>query len=89
MKPGTIIRLADGRIGTICWRHLDGEGGVWGEHDFTGIPHNFDDAWPAPEFMLREKSVEPLLRRWPHRADLECVGTEFEILLVPEPPEGA
>jgi hypothetical protein len=85
MKPGTIIQLPDGRVGTICWRHLDGEGGVWGEHDFSDLPNNFDDGYPAPEFMLREKSVEALLRRGSHRSDLECVGTEWTIMREPTP----
>lgn len=84
LRAGTVIRLPDGRIGTICYHHLDGHGGVWGKHDFIGIPLNFDDRWPAPEFMLRETSIKALFRRGPHRADVECVGEEYEI--VEEPP---
>jgi len=83
VKLGTLVRLPDGRVGTICWHHLDGYGGVWGEHDFSGIEPGFDDAIPAPEFMLREKAVEVLLRRGPHRSDVECVGTDYEVV---EPP---
>ena len=34
MKLNTVIKLPDGRVGTTCWNHLDGVGGVWGEHHF-------------------------------------------------------
>ena len=103
LKGGTIIKLPDGRTGTITWNHLDGCGGIFGEHDFTDVPQGFDDGWPTPEFMLREKGVEKLIRAkhpdddWhskltgqdirnkSHRADLECVGEEFEVIQLPSP----
>jgi len=84
MNLNTIIRLSDGRVGTICWRHLDGEGGIWGRHHFEMPDGGFGDL-PAPQFMLREKEVEELLRGNginSHRPDLECVGEEYEILEV-------
>lgn len=88
MKGGTVIRLPDGRVGTICYNNLDGVGGVWGERDFSGVNQNFDDGWPRPEFMLREKDVEPLLREqgasWNHRPDLECVGTKYTVIKRPD-----
>ncbi len=79
---GTKIRLPDGRVGTMCWRHLDGEGGVFGEHDFSDVnlEGGFSDDLPAPEFMLREKAVEPLLQKGPHRSDVECVGEQYTFL---------
>ena len=80
MKLGTIIKLPDGRVGTICWHHLDGYGGVWGQQNFSHIEEGFDDELPAPEFMLREKSVEHLLKKGAHRNDLECVGEEYDEL---------
>lgn len=83
MKLGTIIELPDGRIGTICWNHLDGSGGVWGRHDFSGVSADFSDDLPAPEFMLREKSIEQSLRNSSHRSDLECVGEDYAILRTP------
>ena len=73
MKPGTIIKLPDGRTGTICYHHIDGYGGVWEEHNFDHVPIGFDDGFPEPEFMLREKSVETLL-------GIECVGMDYEII---------
>ena len=80
MKLNTIIKLPDDRIGTICWNHLDGSGGVWGEHEFEMPNGGFGDL-PAPEFMLREKEVEESLRKsGSHRVDMECVGEECEII---------
>lgn len=87
MKLNTIIKMPDGRIGTICWNHLDGEGGVWGEHHFE-VEESFSDDLPAPEFMLREKEVEKLLQK-SHgdlggNYNLECVGKDYEIIQVGE-----
>ena len=85
MNLATIVRVSGGRIGTICWHHLDGYGGVWGKSDFSHIEPGFSEELPAPEFMLREKSVEALLRKQSpfggnHRPDVECVGEDCEIL---------
>ena len=63
----TVIKLPDGRIGTICYNWLDGCGGIWGKK-------HFDTA----EFMLREKEIEGKLRGL---ENAECVGEEYEILL--------
>ncbi len=76
LELNDIIELADGRIGTICYRHLDGEGGVWGIHSFDMPEGGFGDL-PRPEFMLREKEVKSLLGRWGHRSDIECVGNIY------------
>jgi len=85
MRPGTVIRLPDGRIGTICYNNLDGEGGVWGRFNPAGIPLGFNDQWPEPDFLLREKEVEEIIqKRWGGKKKIECVGTEFEILWEPE-----
>jgi len=85
MKLNTVIRLPDGREGTICWNHLDGSGGVWGHHYFEMPDGGFGDDLPAPQFLLRPKMqgdypLEESLRRGPHRSDLECVGEEYEVL---------
>ena len=34
-KVGTIVRVPDGRIGTVVYNGLDGIGIKWGEHDVT------------------------------------------------------
>lgn len=80
LKPNTIVRLPDGRIGTICYHHLDGYGGVWGQHHFLEPNEMLGNDLPAPEFMLRDKDRESSLRRWGHRQDMECVGEEYIIL---------
>ena len=80
LDAGTIVRLPDGREGTIVYQGLDGAGIKWGRHevdkallvDVSGnpakVPDDFD--W-YPDALLRE----------PFRgADLECVGTSFEII---------
>ena len=79
MKLNTIIRLSDGRIGTICWYFPYGAGGVWGKHHFKMPKNGFGDL-PVPEFMLREPEVKNLLVKLGHRPDVECVGTEYEII---------
>jgi len=87
MKPNTIIRLPDGRIGTICYNHLDGMGGVWGIHKFPESAFTVDsDLLPAPDFLLRERYLNgrdmqrQLIRKFNHKTKMECVGTDFEII---------
>lgn len=79
MKLNTVIKLPDGRIGTICWNHLDGSGGVWGRHTFEMPEGGFGDL-PAPDFMLREEGIEYLLKTHGHKAGIECVGKNYEII---------
>ena len=79
MKLNTIIKLPDGRIGTICWNNLDGSGGIWGRHTFNMPEGGFGDL-PPPDFMLREKSLEPLLRKLAHKSDMECVGEDYVVM---------
>ena len=82
MKAGTIIKLPDGRVGTICWNYLDGQGGIFGEHIWLKELSNvgFDDRFPCPEFMLREKAVEHLLQSNNPLKGIECVGVDFEVI---------
>ncbi len=80
MKLNTVVRLPDGRIGTICYNFLDGVGGVWGRHDFQMPENGFGDELPAPDFMLREKSVEELLRQHGHKATMECVDGQYDVV---------
>lgn len=78
MKLNTIIKLPDGRIGTICYNYLDGSGGIWGKHELKMPKGGFGDL-PAPEFMLRMPEIKQFIRH-SNRSDLEYVGEEFEIV---------
>ena len=84
MKAGTIIRLPDGRVGTVVYSGLDGVGIKWGEHRVTlddvagsgcgmiGVYDDVPDEYELfPDAMLRA----------PYRgASLECVGDDFELV---------
>lgn len=63
----TIVELPDGRIGTICYNHLDGQGGVFGEQQCTM------EELPKIEFMLRD----PYDGQTP---DTEYVGAEYKLV---------
>ena len=80
MRPGTIIRLPDGREGTVVYHGLDGYGIMWGrvQVDLDAILATrplFGDAptnWPwVPQAMLRDEC---------RTAGLPCVGEEYEIV---------
>ena len=78
MKPGTFVRLPDGREGTVVYHGLDGYGIKWGRIRVDGkaildtqplfgkAPANWP--WHA-EAMLREPYPS---------ATLECDGEEYE-----------
>lgn len=78
MKPGTFVRLPDGREGTVVYHGLDGYGIMWGritidpkvveQHNslFGRAPSDYPY---FPEAMLRDP--------YPN-AELECVGEEYE-----------
>lgn len=90
MKLGTQIRLPDGRVGTVVYNSLIGEGIVWGLHDPD--PTDFDetngnmttasrlvsDDWPwEPEALLR--------RPWAGCEQYgfspeQCVGEEYDVI---------
>jgi hypothetical protein len=89
LKAGTIIKLPDGRVGTITYRHLDGEGGVWGEADVREAAqdaNSFNDLWPPPEFMLRDPAlqgrvgVDEQTSRETGVPVSECVGEDYDII---------
>ena len=79
MKPGTIIKLSDGRIGTVVYSGLDGYGIMWGKIEideqliietcplFGEPPLNYPY---SPEAMLRESYGNQ---------SLECVGENYKI----------
>lgn len=90
MKPGTIIRLPDGREGTVTYHGLDGYGIMFGRHEidmtrylntnplFGEAPEN----WPYhPNAMLRKPDVKHLFPR------MECVGEEYVLVKDSEDPE--
>lgn len=79
MKLNTVIKLPDGRVGTICWNHLDGAGGVWGEQHFEMPKGGFGDL-PPPDFMLRESGSKHVLVHGGRETNLEYVGEDFEII---------
>ena len=79
MKPGTIIKLPDHRIGTIVYHGLDGYGIVWGRIEVDkikilstcGLFGESPKDYPYfPEAMLREPYGNQ---------DLECVGKNYQI----------
>lgn len=82
-RPGTIVRLPDGRVGTTVYNGLDGVGIKWGWHQVTPddlagtyIPED----WPwYPDAMLRD---------YYSGADLPCVGTDYEIVAPEEEKRG-
>lgn len=87
MKPGTIVRLQDGREGTVVYHGLDGYGIKWGrvavDMDVILAPNPLfgkrPKDWPYdPDAMLREP-VSPAVdaRLWPR---MECVGEDYEVV---------
>lgn len=80
MRPGTLVRLPDGREGTVTYHGLDGYGIQWGrievdQGEILGASCLFGTAPPgwkwAPEAMLREPYPS---------AEVECVGREYEVV---------
>lgn len=78
MKAGTIVRMPDGREGTVVYHGLDGYGIRWGRiavdrerlESVNPLFGEQPDDWPyAPEAMLRKP--------W-SGAVLECVGDDYE-----------
>lgn len=84
---GKVVKLPDGRVGTVVYSGLDGFGIKWGVHDppesdFEGtfggvVPCSSDckytdETWPwAPDAMLRKPYPS---------ATFECVGDDYEIV---------
>jgi len=86
MKLGTLIRLKDGREGTVVYNSLIGVGIKWGIHypdpaDFEGTTGNTvneepREDWPwEPDALLRDPTIKSL-----ERYGMELVGEEFEII---------
>jgi hypothetical protein len=84
MKPGTVVQLPDGRVGTVVYHGLDGYGIKWGRRKLSatmvesslGTQPLLDDGEdhsdiPQPEAMLR--SAYP-------SAALPCVGESYKVI---------
>lgn len=84
MKPGTKVKLPDGRIGTVVYNSLDGVGIKWGEYNITlediqGHGGLFDS---EKELISDDYEYYPdaMLRKPYPSADIECVGENYEII---------
>lgn len=85
MKPGTLIRLTDGREATVVYHGPDGYGVRFGRIDvdedaiLSGNPlfgKAPEDYQYIAQAMLREPS-EWSAKLWP---GMECLGEEYEVL---------
>jgi len=80
MKPGTIVRLPDGREGTVVYHGLDGYGIRWGR---VGID---SDKILQANPLFGDKPVdyeyepEAMLREDYPSADVPCVGEKYEVI---------
>lgn len=84
MKAGTIIKLSDGRIGTVVYNSLDGVGIKWGRYEISN-----EDIKGYGGLFASEKELIPedyefypdaMLRNPYPGAELECVGNDYEII---------
>lgn len=85
MKPGTVVRLADGRIATVVYNSLMGYGVRMGRikltHEmldaiYSGDGNTVVDGNPSG---MAEIEPEALLRDgWP-AAPMPCVGESYEV----------
>ena len=82
MKPGTLVELPDGRVGTIVYHGLDGYGIRWGRLDLDLEPILQGDGnttkGSAPGWF--ENFPEAMLRDPYPGTDLECVGEDYRII---------
>ncbi len=90
-RAGTIVRLPDGREGTVVYNGLDGIGIVWGqrelsEEDIAMLKEGTGGLCDTTEEQLNRVRqaglvVEAMLHDPPDLySDTECVGDTFEIL---------
>jgi len=81
MKPGTFVKLPDGRIGTVVYHGLDGYGIQWGEIKVDVEEILKGNAQFGPEIPAPYKwHPEAMLRDAYPSAEIECVGDDYEIL---------
>jgi len=88
-RPGTIVRVPDGRIGTVVFNGLEGVGIKWGGHDVSeaDFEGTYGDLFPPTRFCRWWPDAMPMLRRPYEYADpsLEYVCDEREGEIVNEP----
>jgi hypothetical protein len=81
------VRLPDGRVGTVSYHGLDGDGIIFGLHnipldDLEGTTGGvLEDNLPQ-DHPSRNWNAEAMLRLPEHQRffSLPCVGTEYEII---------
>ena len=85
MKAGTIVRLPDGREGTVVYNSLDGVGIRWGRIDVDEDVLNagggglFRGAETAAEWAM----IPEAMLRDPHQygsPGMEYVGSKYEVI---------
>ena len=85
MRAGTIVKLPDGRLGTVVYNGLDGVGIKWGSH----VVHQEDIVGSGCALIgVRDQEPPEDYRWWPEAmlrnpypsADLPCVGEEYEVV---------
>ena len=82
MKPGTIIRLPDGREATVVYHGLDGYGIRWGRiavdvDEILAMCPLFGDSPESREYEPEAMLREPCSSTTTH---LPCVGSEYEMV---------
>ena len=85
MKPGTHLRLPDGRKATVTYHGLDGYGVVWGHRHLTPDEQRGLLAGEAEVAFRRDLAPVAMLRDPYHGADLECVGSVYKVVKVHHP----
>lgn len=90
---GTIVRVPDGRIGTVVYNGLDGIGIKWGEHDVTADDISgsgcsligIDDGPIPPNYEWHPQAM--LREPYDNANRLECVGDESRCKIIKEGDE--
>lgn len=75
MRAGTIVRLPDGREGTVVYHGLDGYGIKWGRHEPVPCPWGES---PDPDYY--EWFPDAMLRDHVPGSDLPCVGSKYTVI---------
>lgn len=85
----TIVRLPDGREGTVVYSGLDGEGIKWGRHEIPEGELEKHVCLPAIGVVSEHPGEkypwfpDAMLRNPYPSADLPCVGQDYEVVEEP------